>query len=102
MNADSQSITGAHSCSVPPMFYREVPIAPTITSGRTAHAERLTRRIREAVYLISIGKTYAEAAEIMNVARYSVTRYINRAKDSTECSTTAGLIGYAIRKGIIA
>lgn len=79
-----------------------MPIAPTIILERTAHVERLTRRIREAVYLISIGKTYAEAAEIMSVARYTVTRYVNRAKDATGCATTAGLIGYAIRKGIIA
>jgi len=65
-------------------------------------AKAINKRQREAIYLLSIGKGYAEAAAIMGTRKNTITRYVNRAKDATGCPTTIGLIGYALRNGIIA
>lgn len=64
-------------------------------------AKSVNKRQKEAIYLLSIGKGYAETAEIMGTKKNTITRYVNRAKDATGCPTTIGLIGFAIRKGII-
>jgi two-component system response regulator NreC len=70
--------------------------------GRTSPArEPLTSRERQVLQLVAEGKTSKEIAEVMNLGVKSAETYRARIMQKLEIHTTAGLVRYAIRQGLI-
>src|SRR5688572_26779994 len=70
--------------------------------GRTASkVPRLTRRQREIVKLIADGKTNREIADALNISNKTVETHRCAVMVKLELHTSASLVRYAIRNGIV-
>jgi two-component system response regulator NreC len=63
--------------------------------------ETLTSRERQVLQLVAEGKTSKEIAQVLNVGTKSAETYRARIMQKLEIHTTAGLVRYAIRQGLI-
>jgi DNA-binding NarL/FixJ family response regulator len=70
--------------------------------GRTTGTrDPLTSRERHVLQLVAEGKTSKEIAQVMNLGVKSAETYRARIMHKLEIHTTAGLVRYAIRQGLI-
>jgi DNA-binding NarL/FixJ family response regulator len=70
--------------------------------GRTSTApDSLTARERQVLQLVAEGRTSKEIAQLMNLGVKSAETYRARIMQKLEIHTTAGLVRYAIRQGLI-
>jgi len=89
--------------------YFSAPVSRMIVEGyletnRAAKAEKLTvltPREREVLQLIAEGKTTKEIAVILSVSPKTVETHRMRLMDKLDIYETAGLVRYAIRRGVI-
>jgi two-component system, NarL family, response regulator NreC len=70
-------------------------------SGRDAPADPLTSREREVLQLVAEGRTSKEVASILSLTVKTAESYRARIMDKLEIHETAGLVRYAIRRGLI-
>ena len=61
----------------------------------------LTPRMIEVISWLSYGKTSDEAAELMNISKWTAKVYIRDAKEIVGASTASALVAKAIRGGWI-
>ena len=66
-----------------------------------AGAEPLTLREREVLQLIAEGKTNKEVAQILDLSLKTVDSHRSRLMDKLNVRGTAGLVRYAVRRGLI-
>jgi DNA-binding NarL/FixJ family response regulator len=70
--------------------------------GRTGPgSDALTLRERQVLQLVAEGRTSKEIAQLLNVGVKSAETYRARIMHKLEIHTTAGLVRYAIRQGLI-
>ena len=70
--------------------------------GRTrCDGDALTLRERQVLQLVAEGKTSKEIAQLLNLGVKSAETYRARIMQKLEIHTTAGLVQYAIRQGLI-
>jgi DNA-binding NarL/FixJ family response regulator len=70
-------------------------------SGRNAVSDPLTSREREVVQLVAEGHTTKEIAGVLNLSVKTAESYRSRIMEKLEIHETAGLVRYAIRRGLI-
>lgn len=70
-------------------------------AGRDVPADPLSPREREALRLVAEGKTTKEIAVVLGVSVKTAESYRARVMDKLDIHDTAGLVRYAIRRGII-
>jgi len=70
-------------------------------SGRSAPSDPLTSREREVVQLVAEGRTTKEIAGVLNLSVKTAESYRSRIMEKLEIHETAGLVRYAIRRGLI-
>jgi two-component system, NarL family, invasion response regulator UvrY len=70
------------------------------TSGRQPH-ERLSDREFEVLRLIAAGKTVSEIAHTLHLSVTTVSTYRSRILEKMELSTTAELMHYGLRNGLV-
>jgi DNA-binding NarL/FixJ family response regulator len=61
----------------------------------------LTPRERQVLQLIAEGKTTRQAAELLNISVKTAETHRNRIMEKLDVHETAGLVRYAIRRGLI-
>jgi DNA-binding NarL/FixJ family response regulator len=66
-----------------------------------AFADPLTLRERQVLQLVAEGKTSKEIADVLGLGVKSAESYRTRIMQKLEIHTTAGLVRYAIRQGLI-
>jgi DNA-binding CsgD family transcriptional regulator len=69
--------------------------------GTTVADDRLTARQREALQLFAEGRSAKEVAAILNISTRTAEFHKARILETLGLQTTAELVQYAIRKGII-
>ena len=72
------------------------------TEEERAHYDGLTEREREIVRLIAAGKTNQEIADTLSLSVNTVHTHRTHILEKLNLHDRAGLIRYAIRKGLIA
>ena len=88
---------------VSPSIDREVVHAQMARKDRQAHREfDLTARQREVLQLIAEGRSIKEIAEILNVSPRTIEFHKYRIMNALALGTTAELIQYAMKRGIVA
>jgi DNA-binding NarL/FixJ family response regulator len=70
-------------------------------AGNDLPADPLTPRERRVLQLVAEGKTTKEIAAVLNVSTKTAESYRGRLMDKLDIHETAGLVRYAIRRGII-
>lgn len=87
------------------MTYLSPSVSRTLVDaylGRSAAAgDALTSRERQVLQLVAEGKTSKEIAQLLNLGIKSAETYRARIMQKLEIHTTAGLVRYAIRHGLI-
>jgi two-component system response regulator NreC len=87
------------------MTYLSPSVSRTLVDaylGRTtAASDALTSRERQVLQLVAEGKTSKEIAQLLNLGIKSAETYRARIMQKLEIHTTAGLVRYAIRQGLI-
>jgi DNA-binding NarL/FixJ family response regulator len=71
-------------------------------SKREPAAEVLSRRERQVLQLVAEGKTTKEIAQILDVSVKTADSHRGRLMKKLDIHETAGLVRYAIRRGLIA
>ena len=82
-------------------------ISPRVDSrlesfGRCADKDRLTPRESDVLHLIALGHTSAEIAAKLHLSRRTVENYRARIYRKLGLATRAELVGYALRRGMLA
>jgi DNA-binding NarL/FixJ family response regulator len=88
---------------------RQIYLSPGISkfavdvylNGDSAPAHRLARRERQVLQLVAEGKTSKEIGTILGVSTKTAESYRARVMVKLDIHDTAGLVRYAIRKGIV-
>jgi DNA-binding NarL/FixJ family response regulator len=88
---------------------RQVYLSPGISkfavdayvNGESAPDDRLARRERQVLQLVAEGKTSKEIGGILGVSTKTAESYRARVMDKLDIHDIAGLVRYAIRKGIV-
>jgi len=88
---------------------RQLYLSPSISkfavdayvSGEAAPADRLAPRERQVLQLVAEGKTSKEIGAILGVSTKTAESYRARLMTKLDIHDTAGLVRYAIRKGIV-
>ncbi|HSL22780.1 MAG TPA: response regulator transcription factor [Vicinamibacterales bacterium] len=70
-------------------------------TGQSTPADPLTPREREVLQLVAEGKTSKEIASMLGLTVKSAESYRARIMDKLDIHDTAGLVRYAIRRGLI-
>jgi len=70
-------------------------------AGRQALADPLTQREREVLKLVAEGHTAKEIAAALDLSVNTAARYRSLIMEKLEIHDTAGLVRYAIRRGLI-
>jgi DNA-binding NarL/FixJ family response regulator len=70
-------------------------------AGRNAPSDRLTLRERQVLQLVSEGHTTKEIAAILNLSVKTAESHRSQIMEKLEIHDTAGLVRYAIRRGLI-
>jgi len=70
-------------------------------SGKAEPADRLALRERQVLQLVAEGKTSKEIGAILGVSTKTAESYRARLMTKLDIHDTAGLVRYAIRKGIV-
>jgi two-component system, NarL family, response regulator NreC len=87
------------------MTYLSPSVSRTLVDaclGRTrTTGDALTSRERQVLQLVAEGKTSKEIAQVLEVGIKSAETYRARIMQKLEIHTTAGLVRYAIRQGLI-
>ncbi len=85
--------------------YLSPAISQTVIEGYLAKAELpsdpLTAREREVLQLVAEGKTSKEIAQLLGVSAKTVETHRSRIMERLGIHDTAGLVRYAIRRGLI-
>lgn len=76
-------------------------VLDTYLSGATILEDPLARREREVLQLVAEGKSTKQIAAALNVRVKTIESYRTRIMDKLKIRTTAGLVRYAIRRGLI-
>jgi two-component system, NarL family, response regulator NreC len=76
-------------------------VVEAIRTGAKAGAELLTLREREVLQLIAEGKTNKEVAQTLDLSLKTVDSHRTRLMDKLGVRGTAGLVRYAVRRGLI-
>ena len=76
-------------------------IVSAYLSGRNLPSDPLTSREREVLQLVAEGHTTKEIAGVLNLSVKTVESYRSRVMEKLEIHETAGLVRYAIRRGLI-
>ncbi len=86
---------------VTPFITRELvgSLAPTRTLGKPVH--QLTPRQREVLQLLAEGRSMKEAATILHVSARTVAFHKYRMMDQLQVQSTAALIQFAVREGLV-
>ena len=69
--------------------------------GRNVPSDPLTSREREVLQLVAEGHTTKEIAGVLNLSVKTAESYRSRIMEKLEIHQTAGLVRYAIRRGLI-
>jgi DNA-binding NarL/FixJ family response regulator len=88
---------------------RQVYLSPGISkfaveayvNGEPSQEERLSRREQQVLQLVAEGKTSKEIGGILGVSSKTAESYRARMMTKLDIHDTAGLVRYAIRKGIV-
>jgi DNA-binding NarL/FixJ family response regulator len=88
---------------------RQVYLSPGISefavnayvNGEMAADDPLSRRERQVLQLVAEGQTSKEIAEVLGVSAKTAESYRARVMTKLDIHDTAGLVRYAIRKGIV-
>jgi DNA-binding NarL/FixJ family response regulator len=87
------------------MVYLSPGISETVVQAYLANTELrpdpLTSREREVLQLVAEGKTTKEIAQHLGVSVKTAESHRSRIMDKLEIHETAGLVRYAIRRGLI-
>jgi DNA-binding NarL/FixJ family response regulator len=70
-------------------------------TGNTIGRDPLTLREREVLQLVAEGRTSKDIAEVLSVTVRTAESYRSRLKTKLDIHDTAGLVRYAIRRGIV-
>jgi len=70
-------------------------------TGRNAPCDPLTLREREVLQLVAEGHTSKEIAAILNLSVKTAESYRSQIMEKLEIHDTAGLVRYAVRRGLI-
>ena len=70
-------------------------------AGNQVAADPLTAREREVLQLVAEGKTTKEVASVLSLTVKTAESYRGRLMEKLEIHGTAGLVRYAIRRGLI-
>ena len=70
-------------------------------SGLDLAADPLTPRERQVLQLVAEGRTTKEAASLLNISVKTAETHRARAMEKLDIHDTAGLVRYAIRRGLI-
>jgi len=85
-------------------------VTPSVTLGMVASLQepirrrtidRLTTRQREVLQLLAEGRTMKEAAAVLNVTARTVAFHKYRIMDELDLKTSAELIQFAVREGLV-
>ena len=91
----------AHRYYVTPMLTRDL-LGSLIHDPRTRKpVHQLTPRQREVLQLLAEGRSMKEAAAILNVSARTVAFHKYRMMEQLQVETTAALIQFAVREGLV-
>jgi DNA-binding NarL/FixJ family response regulator len=76
-------------------------IVDACLTQKASAADPLTLRERQVLQLVAEGKTTKEIADVLDLGVKSAESYRTRIMQKLEIHTTAGLVRYAIREGLI-
>lgn len=76
-------------------------VVDAVRSGSQLPADPLTSREREVLQLIAEGKTTKQAASMLGISVKTVETHRSRIMDKLQIRDTAGLIRYALRRGLV-
>lgn len=76
-------------------------IVDACLTPKTSCVDPLTLRERQVLQLVAEGKTSKEIADVLDLGVKSAESYRTRIMQKLEIHTTAGLVRYAIREGLI-
>jgi len=75
-------------------------VIETFRSGSDLSGDRLTTREREVLQLIAEGKSTKQIGSLLGISPKTVETHRSRLMEKLEIRDTAGLVRYAIRKGL--
>jgi len=75
-------------------------VIETFRSGSDRSGDRLTTREREVLQLIAEGKSTKQIGSLLGISPKTVETHRSRLMEKLEIRDTAGLVRYAIRKGL--
>ena len=76
-------------------------VVDAVRSGSQLPADPLTNREREILQLIAEGKTTKQVASVLGISVKTVETHRSHIMDKLQIRDTAGLIRYALRRGLV-
>lgn len=98
----TQQKTAGSACEPHVRLVQLCPLRRVATSPPQPPTCGLTKHQIVVLHWLSLGKTYNDIAEILGRKPNTVWMHAHRIRDKLGACTTAGAVGIALRKGIIA